>query len=111
MTCHNKTNVPGFTSVTPLQDAIDYYSSLDNVLSLVVENVPFGTILQGYGQRALAPVAWVAPELSTAFETYVEAFITSPELEAKVAAVIDVLPMGTIQHGFNFMSQSIAYVF
>ena len=53
----------------------------------------------------------MAPELSTAFETYVEAFITSPELEAKVAAVIDVLPMGTIQHGFDFMSQSIAYVF
>lgn len=57
MTCHNNTNVPGFASVTPLQDAIDYYSSLDNILSLVVENVPFGALLQGYGQRALAPVA------------------------------------------------------
>lgn len=40
-----------------------------------------------------------------------EAFIESPELEAKVGAVIDVLPMGTIQHGFDFLSQLIAYLF
>ena len=57
MTCHENPRMPGLVSVTPLQDSIDYYSSLDNLLALVVENIPFGTLLQGYGQRALAPVA------------------------------------------------------
>ena len=57
MTCHESSTVPGRISVTPLQDAIDYYSSLDNVVALLVENVPFGSLLQAYGQRAIAPVA------------------------------------------------------
>ena len=57
MTCHETGDVPGRISVTPLQDAIDYYSSLDNIMSLLVENIPFGSLLQSYGQRAIAPIA------------------------------------------------------
>lgn len=99
------------TCVTPLQDAINYYSSLDNIVAIMVDNIPFASLLQGYGQRALAPVAWVAPELSSAFDTYVDTFVTSPQVESRVAAVIDVLPMGSIQHGYDFMAQMIGYVF
>lgn len=45
------------TCVTPLQDAINYYSSLDNLVALMVDNIPFANLFQSYAQRALAPVA------------------------------------------------------
>ena len=99
------------TCVTPLQDAINYYSSLDNLVALMVDNIPFANLFQSYAQRALAPVAWVAPELDSAFDTYVDTFVTSPQVESRVATVIDVLPMSAIQHGYDFMAQMIAYVF
>lgn len=57
MSSYNRGCHPGDFSVTPLQDTIEFYSSFDNVMELVVNNVPFGALLQGYGQRALAPVA------------------------------------------------------
>ena len=98
-------------SVTPLQDTLNFYSSFDNILSLLVDNIPFGAMLQGYGQRALAPVAWVVPELSAAFDTYVDTFITSPEMEGRVGAVLDALPLGTLQHGYDLLSQLVAYLF
>lgn len=110
MSSYNHGCHPGDFSVTPLQDTIDFYSSFDNILALLIDNVPFGNLLQAYGQRAFAPVAWVVPEISAAFDTYVEAYITSPETEAKVAAVIDAVPMGSTLHALDLFTQFLGYI-
>lgn len=52
----------------------------------------------------------MAPEISAAFDTYVEAYINSPELEAKLAAVIDALPMGTTLQVLDLFSQLLGYL-
>ena len=110
MSSYNRGCSPDELSVTPLQDTLDFYSSFDNIMALLVDNVPFANLLQAYGQRALAPVAWIAPELSLAFDTYIEAYINSPEFEAKVAALIDAVPMGSMLRTLDLFTQLLGYI-
>lgn len=110
MSSYSHGRYEGDFSVTPLQDTLDFYSSFDNILALLIDNVPFGNLLQAYGQRAFAPVAWVVPELSAAFDTYVEAYITSPECEAKVTAVVDAVPMGSMLHALDLFAQALGFL-